>query len=830
MTQRVETAVSLGIAGAGLASSFMGATGVAGSAASTAGLAALPATAVAGIAASTVGLAALGYGTNQYFTRREETGQIHDVMKDLVSGSSASGLIGRGTTMRESSKMMRELRMAAAYDPTKSIEDYHQVLQTGAATGLFNFEDESGEITGKVKQASKMVNMMMMLAGDPDIQSTVKRMADFQAMGISIGQMDRMATDIKGFANLANSSFEEIMARGGAIGAQQMQQMGGSAAFGMRAGGMAQGMANRMLQSGVLTPEEAALRGGKSGIMQTTSGILTTDTHSYLSSRASAFMTADGKFDEEAFNKMVSGTGGNQLSNTLTRFGEMDRNKFLENAEDVTVQAQATLTPIKILQLQKRIMEDTMAATGMSKDDYIASKGPAAKNYRHMLSDENMADQIISESRVLQEKRSKEYAEIELAQKPWNVAARNLKVMQERVFNLEIFDNIAEGEDRRAAAAAAGVYVPAIGDTSWMSESARERFRESSPTELGTDSSSSIVGGPKNIAWEKIRQHNMDKFGMSGYGQKSRDALGEKRRDIDEVMKLAFEKLDLGMQSARLAGPLGYMGFKERQQYKKAAEEITKTGSLNAGALVDTNVDIGTLLQYVQAYGTNKQKNIFQEAATGVAQGKALSGEGFLTEYDDMRKQAESDFGKEGTRAYINLLGEGLTESNISELLEKGMGDPSLMSRNTKTALSKMDSETYTKVEGLLKEFGTDKNISKLKSSGAANLKGAAIDAGRDVSASEQRTKLAKQLAFSGQFSLHGTTEDIKKQKELEEEATKLNIDVESIKGEATNLRVATAKTEAERAAIKSEAYLSSIEAILKRATTTKVGNLMFGG
>lgn len=171
MTERAEMLTVGGLEAAGLAASFMvpGAMGLAG------GMVGLPMMAAAG---------------SQYFARRQETGAIHEVMRDLVSGSAATGLGGRGIGMRQASEMMRDFRRTGAADPFRSVEDYQTILQTGAATGLFNFENTGQEVSQKVKQAANMVNMMMMLAEDPDIQSTIKRMADFQAMGVSVDQMD----------------------------------------------------------------------------------------------------------------------------------------------------------------------------------------------------------------------------------------------------------------------------------------------------------------------------------------------------------------------------------------------------------------------------------------------------------------------------------------------------------------------------------------------------------------------------------------------------------------------------------------------------------------
>ena len=414
-----------------------------------------------GLALGALAIPAAMYTGHQFMQRQREVGQIYDVMQDLVSGSAATGLFGKGVGMRTSSEMMREMRIAAAADPHKAIQDYQSVFETGAATGLFNFEDSSGEIMSKLKQATKMVNTMMMLAEDPDLQSTVKRMAEFQSMGVSLNQMERMTSDIKAFASLANSSFEEVMSQGASVGAQQMQMMGGSAAFGMRAGGMAMGMANRMMQSGALDPLEAARRGGKSGIMQTMSSMMTNQVHSILGSRAAYIMNPDGSLNEEALGALISGQAGDAIGGSISNFNNMNKFTYLVNQGDVVAKAQSKMSEMDTLWLMEEDKRRWMHLTGIRDENayYYARGGESgAAVLKYMMSDENKMDLIRAQEQVGIETESKRYAEANAANFFFNTAARKFNMFHADVTDWKTQDYINEALDREASNNSGGFY------------------------------------------------------------------------------------------------------------------------------------------------------------------------------------------------------------------------------------------------------------------------------------------------------------------------------------------------------------------------------------
>ena len=403
---------------------------------------------------------ALGYGVSQYYGRRQETGQIYDTMKDLVSGESSTGFGGRGVNMRTASEMMRSMRSMSASDPHKTMEDYMGTLEMGGASGLFNYEDTGGEIMGKAKKALGMVNVIMQLAGDPDLQSTIQRMSNFQAMGVGINQMEGMATSIKGFAKLAGTTYDDVMQGGVALGAQQAQQMGGSAAFGMRIGGMAQGMANRMLQTGYLTPEEAALRGGKSGIMQTASGMMTNDIHSYLSTRSAGIMGNDGGLDQERYEKLLRGEG-NSILNAVDGFKRVGDSTYLGNTDDVTAKAESQLTPVGSILFHKRIMQERANAGGLSLEQLYGNMGASGKAMRYMHSDGNIRDQLATQEGARVETVSRRFTEDRLANRSLYKAGRAISEFNTTLWNdIVDYDSIAEQDDIDAAEENGNAYNP----------------------------------------------------------------------------------------------------------------------------------------------------------------------------------------------------------------------------------------------------------------------------------------------------------------------------------------------------------------------------------
>ena len=385
-----------------------------------------------------------------YFQRRRETGEVSEIMRDLVSGAAATGVFGRGVGLRTASEMVSSMRTTAAADPFHSIQDYKEILRTGAATGLFNYEDTGGEVTNKVKTTAKMLNMMMMLAEDPDIQSTIKRMADFQAMGIPVHQMERMASDIKGYAHLANASFEEVMSQGASAGAQQAQMMGGSAAFGMRIGAMTMGMANRSLQSGFFSPNEAARRGGKSGIAQSARTGIISHLDMITGIGAAMLMDEEGNYDPSKYGEFMNTNINDLINKSQTSFNKMHYAKYMLGYGDTKAAVQAQMPMVDIFKKLDDYRDDWMKTYDMTKDEYYLAMGgeSGGKIWKYMDSPEFRLSKLGQEQQVIYEKGAKRLADERSANLIINRALTGWSKFTNWMGNWDWIHDSAEAQDR----------------------------------------------------------------------------------------------------------------------------------------------------------------------------------------------------------------------------------------------------------------------------------------------------------------------------------------------------------------------------------------------
>ena len=408
---------------------------------------------------------ALGATAGNYFQRRKETGEVAEIMRDLVSGAAATGVFGRGVGLRTASEMVSTMRTDAANDPYHSIQDYKEVLRTGAATGLFNYEDTGGEVVDKVKATAKMLNMMMMLAEDPDIQSTIKRMADFQALGIPLHQMERMTTDIKGFAGLANASFEETMSQGAAPGAQQAQMMGGSAAMGMRVGGMAMGMANRALQSGYFNPIEAARRGGKSGISQAARTAVISHLDMITGIGAAMVMDAEGNFDVDKYPEFMNTNITDMIHKSQTAFSRMDSSLYMLKQGDAKAALQAHMPMQDIFKKLDDHKLHWMTRFGKTENDYYLYMGGESGGLalKYLYTDEGRLSELRHRQQVMLEKVAKRVGEEKVANRWYSKAGRKWSQFTNWLGDWDFLDDVADLQDR-ADRWDSGIGYKAVGD------------------------------------------------------------------------------------------------------------------------------------------------------------------------------------------------------------------------------------------------------------------------------------------------------------------------------------------------------------------------------
>ena len=685
MTERGESITNMGIMGLGLAAGMMLPGGI------------IP------IAGTIAGEEALRATAGQYFQRRKETGEIYEVMQDLVSGSAATGLFGRGVAMRTAADMMRDMRSSAASDPLKSIEDYKSILKTGAATGLFNYEDSGGEVMGKVKQASKMVNMMMMLAEDPDIQSTVKRMADFQAMGVSINQMERMATDIKGFATLANASFEDVMTQGASLGAQQAQMMGGSAAFGMRVGGLAQGMANRVLQSGYLNPMQVARRGGKSGLMQSMTSLMTNQVHSMLGPRAAFLMDQEGNLDEDALQSMIAGNAGDTIGKSVSNFNRMNPYTYLMNYGDVVAEAQSKLSSMDTLRLMEADKRKWMQLTGITDENayYYARGGDTgAASLKYMMSNQNKLDILRNERHLGIEKAAKTAAETRMKGLWHNrILTAGGQIVNE-LFDSDLYSDIAERQDRAAQGRAWGIYRRPRED--WggsrrfqqfmRKEAERLRFSDARNMEGLMQTRDEDIGFFEDmVSTDQMNPYieGMYRAADRGYGLRVRlydsllpgDQYFEPNQQVKDSVRrgmLSFRKSLVEVQKDPRTRRVMY-GAKGMEEIENTLEGMVSSGGyLNPAAFAElkySNPELHRKILIHYAQGGLPAK--LQSALTGVMHGYTQGMENLTDAQIENLKESAGDFiksigGTEAARAFGEIVATGADPEIVADILAGG--------------------------------------------------------------------------------------------------------------------------------------------------------------
>ncbi len=460
MSERKENLATGAIGLGGAAASFMPWAHILGGGTALAGAAGV----AAGVASVGVGLVAAPVAAGMvegYYDRRNETARIQNVMRDLVTGVGVSGAYGQGVSADKASNMMLSMRTKSAHDPHKSMDDYMNIFETGAASGLFNFEGTDTAIVDKVKKATKMIDTIMLLAGDSTIQSAVQRMSKFQAMGVDFNSMESTMTSIKASALLAGTTFEDIMNQGGSIGAQQAQLMGASSALGMHVGSAAYATANTMIQGGTITTAEAAARGGKKGMAQRTSSMQLNDIHSYLGTRIGAIMDSDGNIDQSAFDDLISGKTPDAINKSITNARKMGLRTFVAHNEDALVNAEAELTknPYNTIRLLRTIYQD-MSEYGHGGDmqEYFKSRGSAGKELAKSVSLDAVHEIYLSNRRVEQSKKAQDKEKRISAGRFWNERATAFNVFADDMMSGFGYNARAREQEIEASIEAGAVY------------------------------------------------------------------------------------------------------------------------------------------------------------------------------------------------------------------------------------------------------------------------------------------------------------------------------------------------------------------------------------
>jgi hypothetical protein len=495
---------------------------------------------------------------------------------------------------------------------------------------------------------------------------------------------------------------------------------------------------------------------------------------------------------------MMRGEDGDTIGGALTRLSAMDKNKFLQNRDRVVGEAQARMTGSDVIRHMRTIRDKTMEAMGTTNaEDYYSTKLHLANQYRYMLSDKNLADQLVSESRVIEQKFRKRYTEAETAGRFHNKIFRNIGIFKEELLDMDIFDDIAEFSDRSAAAASGGIYRQAAASTAWMTEANRKRFMESKQVQTQGRSfkrtGGGVFGGSLNPAMDDMREAMRSRTGMGAGGRTRSGTFSE-------------DKFQAGF--SRLSGVFSNLkGRSALDDSKIGSSQIKENRSLLSGLMSDGVLDMGKIaayegetslediMQFGREYGSGSQKVAIQKFLQGDRQSQANFSSEQLNRFKGEYETAAGMLGEDAVKGISNLRGAGIYGKDLRDALASGSTE---------------------KVEKLLKATGSDEGklrstIKMLKSSmGAGDFKNVSIEkllqrqdvkaslVGADRYSGEQARQgstaasLARQFMFTGDFESFGSDDEIMQLKGIKKQINDLNIDEKTMRQELKKARVAS--------------------------------------
>ena len=467
MSKRMEslagTGVTLGTLGAGL---FAGGIG--------------------GIAATTgVGLGA-GVAVSAYMDRRAETDRIYGITKEFSTNYRSGGFRGEGFGMGEASNVMLGMRKAAAADPRYSMADYMDVLENAGSEDLMTFNASPSGTMDKVKSIIKELDIFMKLAGDPDVKSAMGRMGQLQSLGINPSQMQGAAATLKSYARLAGTSVDDIMGTSGAYGAQIAAQTGALPMYGMQVGALAAGSINTSIQMGQFSQGQAALLGGKGGMSQSLTQMITEQTQSYLGNVGLAalvdFEGGKAVFNKERFqNYMTTGNvpGGAQTlleagGKSLAKMGTTKQIEFLMNMRFLTGEAMGEIkTGEQQINLSRNINREMSGRHDMPMNEFLFSQfgdqGDLMKNFmspenlRSVKSMMNQSNLTVTEARRQADKERNTF---------WARAGSGISTMFNNLMSMGPYGYFSQREQQNAAEATGQFFMRGVGEGGAMGDNA----------------------------------------------------------------------------------------------------------------------------------------------------------------------------------------------------------------------------------------------------------------------------------------------------------------------------------------------------------------------
>lgn len=205
--------------------------------------------------------------------QRGMAGGIQEMSRGFISSGAGLNETGAGFTRNAAANVSRSLRdMASSASFQRETgerfnqQDLLKIFQGSAQNDLMGGAQSAAQVTTRVREVAKSLNLFMSMAQEPDVQRAIQTMGQLRSSGLNLNETNQAVTQGRAFARMAGQSFGDMMNGAGAIGAQTFQSMGLTQGLGMQTGMMNYALARGSQNIGALGPQLLNLVGGAQGL------------------------------------------------------------------------------------------------------------------------------------------------------------------------------------------------------------------------------------------------------------------------------------------------------------------------------------------------------------------------------------------------------------------------------------------------------------------------------------------------------------------------------------------------------------------------------------
>lgn len=198
---------------------------------------------------------------------------IQEMSRGFISSGAGLNETGAGFTRNAAANVSRSLRdMASSASFQRETgerfnqQDLLKIFQGSAQNDLMGGAQSAAQVTTRVREVAKSLNLFMSMAQEPDVQRAIQTMGQLRSSGLNLSETNQAVTQGRAFARMAGQSFGDMMNGAGAIGAQTFQAMGLTQGLGMQTGMMNYALARGSQNIGALGPQLLNLVGGAQGL------------------------------------------------------------------------------------------------------------------------------------------------------------------------------------------------------------------------------------------------------------------------------------------------------------------------------------------------------------------------------------------------------------------------------------------------------------------------------------------------------------------------------------------------------------------------------------